>query len=105
MELTSIAQQIINEKVFDRRLQKMLELASQAPPGLLQTHDDLLAWQHSASRDPMSYTGFNPPLPAAPCVAPCGSARKIEVLRERMANGEHLWHPQDVNTFEFISRE
>ena len=36
------------------------------------------------------------PLPAAPTIAHPGSIAKMIVMRERIARGEHLHHPDDL---------
>ena len=36
------------------------------------------------------------PLPAMPTMAMPGTPEKIEVLTERFARGETLWHPKDA---------
>ncbi|HIA20605.1 MAG: hypothetical protein VB862_12100 [Pirellulaceae bacterium] len=38
---------------------------------------------------------FAPPKDCAPTNAPAGSEDKIEILRERIALGQPLWHDQD----------
>ena len=52
-------------------------------PTDLRDHDELLTAEYE-------------PKPASqPTDAQPGSHEKIELLRQRVANGEHLWHPLD----------
>jgi len=38
---------------------------------------------------------YDPPKDCAPTNAPAGSEDKIEILRQRIALGQPLWHDQD----------
>jgi hypothetical protein len=40
------------------------------------------------------------PMPTEPTVSMAGSMEKIEIMRQRLANGKHLHHPCDELRFE-----